>query len=142
MKSASEIFRTDNDFIVLIVFFQAIANKSSRVFRHIAAERLSQEAVMTVRVVMEREVEPGREAKFWYLMMKFRSETIKAKGCISGETLRAVDHSNKFLVLGNWNGLEDWKAWERDPERASLQQEIASLLRYNEKCTVFRNTGL
>jgi heme-degrading monooxygenase HmoA len=92
---------------------------------------------MTVRVVIEREVEPGKEAKLRDLMMQARAKAIKAQGYISGETLRALDNPNKFLVLSNWNSAQDWKAWEKDPERDKLQKEMASLLLGREKCTVY-----
>lgn len=92
---------------------------------------------MSVRVVIEREVEPGQEARLRQLMTQSRSEAIKVKGYISGETLRAVDNPNKFVVLSDWNSEEDWKAWEKAPARAKLQQELAPLLMGNEKCTVY-----
>jgi len=92
---------------------------------------------MTVRVVIEREVEPGHEAKLQHLMMQARSKAVKSKGYISGETLRAMDNPNKFLVLSSWNSVEDWKTWEKNPERAKLQTEIAPLLLGKEKCTIY-----
>jgi heme-degrading monooxygenase HmoA len=92
---------------------------------------------MTVRVLIEREVDPDQENKLKYLMMKVRSEAIKAKGYISGETLRAVDNPNKFLVISNWNSLEDWMKWKETPQRGLFQREIASLLLFKEKCTVY-----
>jgi len=92
---------------------------------------------MTVRVIIERQVEPGQEARLRLLMTQSRSKAIRAKGYISGETLRALDDPNKFLILSNWNSAEDWKAWEKDPERAKLQQELAPLLTGNEKCTIY-----
>jgi len=92
---------------------------------------------MTVRVVIEREVEPGQEARLQHLLMQARAKAIKAKGYISGETLRAVDNPNKFLVLSNWNTAADWKAWENSPERAKLQMEMAPLLLGRGKCTVY-----
>ena len=92
---------------------------------------------MTVRVIIQREVKPGQEASLQHLMMQARSKALKAKGYISGETLRALDNPNKFLVLSNWNSAEDWKAWESDPERAKLQMEMAPLLLGREKCTVY-----
>jgi len=92
---------------------------------------------MTVRIIIEREVEPGQEARLQQLMTLARTKAIKAKGYISGETLRAIDNPNKFVVLSNWNSAEDWKAWERDPERAKLQQELAPLLLGREKCTIY-----
>ncbi|MGA3115644.1 MAG: antibiotic biosynthesis monooxygenase family protein [Syntrophobacteraceae bacterium] len=92
---------------------------------------------MTVRVAIEREVEPGQEARLQHLMMQARSKAINAKGYISGETLRSVDNPNKFLVLSNWISAADWKAWENDPERTKLQKEMAPLLLGREKCTIY-----
>ncbi|MGA2400128.1 MAG: antibiotic biosynthesis monooxygenase family protein [Syntrophobacteraceae bacterium] len=92
---------------------------------------------MTVRVIIEREVEPGQEARLQHLMTQARSKATKAKGYISGETLRALDRPNKFVVLSTWNSTEDWKAWEKDPERAKLLQDLAPLLMGREKCTLY-----
>jgi heme oxygenase (mycobilin-producing) len=99
--------------------------------------RFSQEAVMTVRVIIERQVEPGQEAKLRLLMTQARTKATSAKGYISGETLRALDDPNKFMVISNWNNAQDWKAWEKDPERVKLQQELKTLLIGKEKCTVY-----
>ena len=98
---------------------------------------LPQEAVMTVRVIIERQVEPGQEARLRLFMTQSRTKAIKAKGYISGETLRALDDPDKFIVLSNWNSVEDWKAWEKDPERVKLQQELGPLLVGKETCTVY-----
>jgi heme oxygenase (mycobilin-producing) len=92
---------------------------------------------MTVRVIIERQIEPGQEAKLRLLMTQSRTKAIKAKGYISGETLRALDDPNKFLVLSNWNTAEDWNAWVKNPERVKLQQELKPLLTDKEKCTVY-----
>jgi heme-degrading monooxygenase HmoA len=70
-------------------------------------------------------------------MTQSRAKATNAKGYISGETLRALDDPNKFLVLSNWNSADDWKAWEKDPERLKLQQELAPLLIGKEKCTLY-----
>ncbi|MCE5337005.1 MAG: antibiotic biosynthesis monooxygenase [Desulfobacteraceae bacterium] len=91
---------------------------------------------MTIRVLIEREVEPGQEIKLQQILSQARTMAMKTKGYISGETLRAVDNPNKFVVISNWNSLEDWKAWEKSAERASLQQALSNLLLCKEKCTV------
>jgi len=92
---------------------------------------------MTVRVIIERQVEPEQETRLRLLMTQSRTKAIKAKGYISGETLRALDDPNKFLVLSNWNSAEDWNAWVKDPERVKLQQELELLLTGKEKWTVY-----
>ena len=91
---------------------------------------------MTVRVLIEREVEPGQESRLLQILTQARAKAMKAKGYISGETLRSIENPNKLLVLSNWNSVEDWKTWEKAPERTVLQQELAPLLR-QEKCSIF-----
>ena len=92
---------------------------------------------MTIRVLIEREVEPGKETNLQQFLTQARTKAMRARGYISGETLRALDNPNKFLVISNWNSVEDWKAWEKGPERAQLQKELAPLLLGEEKCSVF-----
>ena len=92
---------------------------------------------MSVRVIIERQVEPGQEAKLRLLMTQARGKATNAKGYISGETLRALDDPNKFIVISNWNSAQDWKAWEKDPERVKLRRELEPLLMGKEKCTVY-----
>jgi heme oxygenase (mycobilin-producing) len=92
---------------------------------------------MSVRVIIERQVEPGQEARLRLFMTQSRTKAIKAKGYISGETLKALDDPSKFIVLSNWSSAEDWNAWVKDPERVKLQQELEPLLIGKEKCTVY-----
>jgi heme-degrading monooxygenase HmoA len=92
---------------------------------------------MTIRVLIEREVEPGKETYLQQFLTQARTKAMRAKGYISGETLRALDNPHKFIVISNWNTVEDWMAWEKGPERAKLQQELEPLLLGKEKCTVF-----
>ena len=92
---------------------------------------------MTVRVIIEREVVPGHESRLKALMTQARTKAIKSKGYISGETIRAIDNPNKYVILSNWNSAEDWRAWETSPERLKLQQELEPLLARKEKCTVY-----
>lgn len=92
---------------------------------------------MTVRVLIEREVEQGQEMKLHQIMTQVRSKAMRAKGYISGETLRALDAPNKYLVISNWNSVEDWKAWEKNPERIKIMQDLGPLLTGREKCTIF-----
>jgi len=92
---------------------------------------------MTIRVLIEREVEPGQEMKLQQLMRQLRSKAIHVKGYISGETLRALDNPNRFLAISNWNSVEDWRNWEKSPERQKLQEEIRKLLHGKEACTVY-----
>lgn len=92
---------------------------------------------MAVRVLIEREIEPGHELKLHQLLMQLRARAMRTKGYISGETLRALDNPNSFLVISTWNSIEDWKAWENSPDRKKFQNEVNTFLRYPEKTTVY-----
>ena len=92
---------------------------------------------MTVRVLIEREVETGQEMKIQQLMTQLRAKAMKIKGYISGETLRALDNPHKFLVISNWTTVEDWKIWEKNPDRLKVQEEMNSLLLGKEKASIY-----
>jgi heme-degrading monooxygenase HmoA len=88
-------------------------------------------------MIIEREVAPGQESRLRALMTQARTKAIKSKGYISGETIRATDNPNKYVILSNWNSAEDWRAWESSPERLQLQQELEPLLARKEKRTLY-----
>ena len=94
---------------------------------------------MAVRVLIDREIEPGSEAKLLQLLVQMRSKAMRTKGYISGETLRDLTDPNKFLVISTWNSVEDWKAWEAGPDRKQFQEELKPLLRVPERATIFGN---
>mgnify|MGYP000875690633 CR=1 FL=1 len=92
---------------------------------------------MAVRVLIERVIDLGQEARLSQLLTQLRSKALEAKGYISGETLRAWDNPNKFLVISTWNSFEDWKAWQNHPERKKFEAEVNKLLRSPETATVY-----
>lgn len=50
-----------------------------------------------------------------------------------------MDDPKRFLVISTWNSIEEWKAWQNNPERKKLQEEVNKLLRTPETTTVFTN---
>ena len=84
---------------------------------------------MAIRVLIERRIVPENEPALNNLLMKLRGRAMLARGYISGETLRALDDPNEYLVISTWNTLDDWKKWEADKERKEIQSQIDSLLR-------------
>ncbi len=72
---------------------------------------------MAVRVFIERQIQPGNDLKLHNLLMQLRTKAMLQKGYITGETLRDLKDSSKFLVIGTWNSVEDWNAWQANPER-------------------------
>ena len=84
---------------------------------------------MAIRVLIERRIVPENEPALNNLLMRLRGKAMLARGYISGETLRALDDPNVYLVISTWNSLDDWKRWEADKERQEIQSQIDNLLR-------------
>ena len=84
---------------------------------------------MAIKIIIERHTIPGNELSLSELLLQLRAEAMKTKGYISGETLRALDDPNKYIVISTWDTLEDWRAWEADGTRKKIQKNIDALLR-------------
>ena len=84
---------------------------------------------MTIKIIIERHTIPGNELSLSESLMQLRAEAMKAKGYISGETLRSLDDSAKYIVISTWDSLEDWRAWEGNETRKEIQKKIDALLR-------------
>ncbi len=92
---------------------------------------------MTVKVFIEREIQPGANLRLHNLLMQLRGKAALQKGYIAGETLRDVNNANKFLVISTWNSLEDWNNWHASRERKVLQDELDEILKAPGKYTVY-----
>ena len=88
---------------------------------------------MAVKVIITRTVTSGKEEDLLPLLRELRSRAMEQKGYISGETLKGITDPNEFMVISTWGNLEDWNAWERNPGRREIQDEIDAML---EKKTV------
>ena len=84
---------------------------------------------MAIKIIIERHTIPGNELSLSELLLQLRAEAMKTKGYISGETLRALDDPNKYIVISTWDTLEDWRTWEADSTRKKIQNNIDALLR-------------
>ena len=83
---------------------------------------------MVVRVIIDRKVKKGKETELFDLLKELRSKAISSKGYISGETLRALSDRHNYVVVGTWQSADDWKNWERDPERKKIQAKIEKIM--------------
>lgn len=83
---------------------------------------------MAVKVIIKRRVPKGKEGQLLPLLQELRSRAIAQRGYISGETLRNVDDTEDYVVIGTWQSVEDWQAWKADKGRAEIQSRIDTLL--------------
>jgi heme-degrading monooxygenase HmoA len=92
---------------------------------------------MAVRIIIDRKVKKGKESDFAKMLRELRSKAIPSKGYISGETLRAQDDPHNYIVITTWQSVEDWKAWEKQPERKKIQAKIEKLMARPTKTKIY-----
>lgn len=83
---------------------------------------------MTVRILIKRQVPPTKIGELSVLLKRLRSITLMQPGYISGQTLRRLDTDDECLVVSTWRSAQDWYAWENNPKRLDLQNQIDALL--------------
>jgi heme-degrading monooxygenase HmoA len=94
---------------------------------------------MAVKIIIDRKVKKGKKEELSQLLKELRMKAISAKGYISGETLRASDDPNNYIVISTWQSLEDWKNWEKAPERKSIHNKIEKLMARPTKVKILLN---
>ena len=92
---------------------------------------------MTVKIIIDRKVKKGKESEFFELLKELRSKAISSQGYISGETLRALSDRHNYIVVGTWQNADDWKNWEKNPERRKIQARIERLMVRPTKTNIY-----
>ncbi len=92
---------------------------------------------MAIKVIIERKVMEGKQAELMDLMRELRSSALYRKGYISGETLRSKDDPSTYIVISNWQSVEDWEGWQNHPERNEISKKLENVLISPEKHSVF-----
>ncbi len=92
---------------------------------------------MAVRIIIDRKVKKGKESDFSALLRELRSKAIPSKGYISGETLRALDDPYNYIVISTWQSVDDWREWERNPERKKIHAQIEKLMSRPTKTKIY-----
>ncbi len=83
---------------------------------------------MAVRIIIDRKVKKGKERDFAVMLRELRAKAIPSKGYISGETLRAQDDPHNYIVITTWQNVDDWRTWEKTPERKKIHTRIEKLM--------------
>jgi len=83
---------------------------------------------MVVKIIIDRKVNKRKEAEFFDLLKELRSKAVPSRGYISGETLRALSDPHNYVVVSTWQSADDWKNWEKNPERKKIQTRIERLM--------------
>lgn len=91
-----------------------------------------------VKVVIERHLKAGKRGEFIHLIKELRTAVIHQRGYVSGEALSSIDDASIISVLGMWQSLEDWKAWEESEPRLKLEERVEPLLIEKPTVTVYQ----
>ena len=92
---------------------------------------------MAVKIIIDRKVKKGKETDFSKFLRELRSKAIPSSGYISGETLRATDDPHNYIVITTWQSADDWKRWEKNPERKKIQAKIEKLMARPTKTKIY-----
>jgi heme-degrading monooxygenase HmoA len=92
---------------------------------------------MTVRIIIDRQVQNGKELEFSKLLKQLRSKAVSSKGYISGETLRALSDRHNYLVISTWQSADDWENWEENSERKKIQAGIEKIMARPTKTKIY-----
>ncbi len=92
---------------------------------------------MAVRIIIDRKVKKGKESELAKWLRELRTKAMPTKGYISGETLRALDDPHNFIVITTWQSVEDWRKWEKNPERKKIQSKIEKLMSRPTKTKIY-----
>ena len=92
---------------------------------------------MAVRIIIDRKVKKGRESDFSKLLRELRLKAVPSKGYISGETLRALDDPTNYIVITTWQSVDEWKKWEKNPERKKIQTKIEKFMARPTKTKIY-----
>ena len=94
-----------------------------------------------IRVLIERNIAEGLEHYYDCTIKRTVSTVIRAPGCISGESLKDANNTNRRIVMSKWSSKEDWDNWFHSDERRNVISEITPMLEGREKITMLELTG-
>ena len=96
---------------------------------------------MAVKVLIERYVKAGKEKTVQMLLNDMRSEAVRQKGYMYGETWRLQDNPRIFMVASTWGYRDHWEAWTNDAFRLGIEERINPLLRKPTVIKVFEESN-
>ncbi len=94
---------------------------------------------MAVKIIIDRKVKKGKESDLAKLVRELRAKAISSKGYVSGETLRALDDPNNYIVISTWQSVEDWINWEKNSERKRIHNRIEKLMARPAESRIYVN---
>lgn len=83
---------------------------------------------MSVTIVSKREFRIDSKDKMIPLLDNLRKQAKKQKGCIFRGTYSNLNDPGEFIVISEWETVEDWRKWMDKKEIRQIQGKIDSLI--------------
>ncbi|MCP4630900.1 MAG: antibiotic biosynthesis monooxygenase [bacterium] len=83
---------------------------------------------MPVKVIIKRKWQVDEPEELLPLLTEIRSLAKEQPGYISGETLRSLDDPEDFIVISQWETVDEWQKWLHSKERRDIQGRVDSLI--------------
>jgi len=94
---------------------------------------------MAVKVLITRELNPGKREEAYKLLMELRSMATMRLGYLSGETIVGADNPNKLVVISTWASRKRWEEWKEEQTRKEFSQKLEQYLTVPEHVEVFHS---
>jgi heme-degrading monooxygenase HmoA len=75
---------------------------------------------MSVRLVVDARVKPGSQGELKRAYAALAERVRKQPGLVSHQLCEATDDPERWLVVSEWDSLEQSMAWDRSEEHARL----------------------
>jgi len=83
---------------------------------------------MAIHVVIKRKFKVSDPEKLIPLLSELRERAKFQEGYISTNTLQSADNPEDYLVISQWETVENWNNWYQSKERRNLQGNVDSLI--------------
>jgi len=88
-----------------------------------------------IKVIVGYEMREGADMQ--PILLKLRSYALTFPGFISAEHIRSVKNRSVVALLYNWEGIENWEAWESSKISRQLMKEAEGLLVSEPRITAY-----
>jgi antibiotic biosynthesis monooxygenase (ABM) superfamily enzyme len=88
-----------------------------------------------IKVIEGYELKKGADIQ--PIFLKLRSYAMTFPGFVSVEHIRSARGSSISALLYNWDGLQNWQAWESSKLRKQILVEAEELLTSEPRITVY-----
>jgi heme-degrading monooxygenase HmoA len=83
---------------------------------------------MSVTVLSKRVFKIDQKHSLVPLLKDLRNQAKKQKGFIRRGTFSSLNDPGKYIVISEWETVEDWRNWMDQPETRQTQGKIDTLI--------------